>query len=168
MPPSPHHNTQKWCLVCIKYHKWIINPHQKQPANGPRYTLNSNGQEWLLGQGALLRGLHRILLTTDRRADGEACSREVSTRSQSHSDNHKKPVLGLATGSERKMLYSEPTLLQDARNANSWRREKIISFTLKAPWTPWISWLPSRGPWDALVQNGPQCSDKAVLRGRDN
>lgn len=59
LPP----NTQKWCLVCIKYQKWMINPHQKQ-AYGPSYTLNANWPDGLLGQGALLRGLRQILLTT--------------------------------------------------------------------------------------------------------
>ena len=36
--PQPPPNTQKWCLVCVKYQKWIINPYQKQQAYGPSYT----------------------------------------------------------------------------------------------------------------------------------
>ena len=68
-PPQLPPNTQKWCLVCIKYQKWIINPYQKQQAYRPSYTPNANWPDGLLGQGSLLRGLFQILLTPCRWAD---------------------------------------------------------------------------------------------------
>jgi hypothetical protein len=106
--------------------------------------------------------LHKTLSPPGEQADEGAQVRDFNTTSQSQGLHCKKPVLGLSSGSALNTFYFK---LYFKKHCFKWPEksthqvEKGLGFSLSKPYEH-LGFL-----GNILVQNEPQHSAKAVLRG---